>query len=65
MGEADQREAARPAGPPAPVGAAAVPFDLRIRHVPREQNKHADRMVNEALDKAAASPNPVDLDKAF
>jgi ribonuclease HI len=28
-----------------------VPFDLRIRHVPREQNMDADRLVNEALDK--------------
>jgi ribonuclease HI len=28
-----------------------VPYDLRIKHVPREQNKDADRLVNEALDK--------------
>ncbi|MFZ5432661.1 MAG: ribonuclease HI family protein [Calditrichota bacterium] len=27
-----------------------VPFELRIRHVPREENKDADRLVNEALD---------------
>jgi len=27
-----------------------VPFTLRIRHVPREKNKDADRLVNVALD---------------
>jgi ribonuclease HI len=27
-----------------------VPFELRIKHVPREENKDADRLVNEALD---------------
>lgn len=30
---------------------AAFPH-LRLRHVRREENKHADRLVNEALDKA-------------
>ncbi len=25
-------------------------FDLRIKYVPREENAHADRMVNQALD---------------
>jgi ribonuclease HI len=30
-----------------------VKMDLRIKHVPREENKEADRLVNEALDKAA------------
>jgi ribonuclease HI len=29
-----------------------VPFVLRIKHVPREENRDADRMVNMALDKA-------------
>ena len=29
-----------------------VPFVLRIKHVPREQNKDADRLVNQALDAA-------------
>jgi ribonuclease HI len=38
----------------------AVPFALRIRHVPREQNKHADRLYNEALDKAGTQKEPVD-----
>jgi ribonuclease HI len=32
----------------------AVPFELRIRHVPREENKDADRLVNEALDRENA-----------
>jgi ribonuclease HI len=27
-----------------------VPFMLRIRHIPREQNKDADKLVNQALD---------------
>jgi ribonuclease HI len=27
-----------------------VPFVLRIRHIPREQNKAADQLVNDALD---------------
>jgi ribonuclease HI len=27
-----------------------VPFELRIKHVLREENKDADRLVNEALD---------------
>jgi ribonuclease HI len=27
-----------------------VPFELRIKHVPREENKDADRLVNAALD---------------
>jgi probable phosphoglycerate mutase len=32
-------------------------FDaVRLRHVRREYNKHADRLVNEALDAAADSP---------
>lgn len=30
----------------------AVPFELRIKHVPREENIHADRLVNVALDAA-------------
>ena len=38
----------------------AVPFALRIRHVPREQNKHADRLYNEALDKAGTNKEPAD-----
>lgn len=29
-----------------------VSFTLRIKHVPREENKEADRLVNEALDGA-------------
>jgi ribonuclease HI len=29
-----------------------VPFALTIRHIPREENKDADRLVNEALDRA-------------
>ena len=29
---------------------AAFPH-LRLKHVPREENKHADRLVNEALDR--------------
>jgi ribonuclease H / adenosylcobalamin/alpha-ribazole phosphatase len=32
----------------------SVPFELRIKHIPREQNKEADRLVNEALDAAGA-----------
>ena len=31
----------------------AVPFDLRIKHVPREDNKRADQLLNQALDKEA------------
>ena len=34
----------------------AVPFDLRIKHVPREDNKRADQQLNQALDKATAAP---------
>lgn len=30
--------------------------DFRLRHVPREKNKHADRLVNAELDRAAAGP---------
>jgi len=33
-----------------------VPFVLRIRHVPREQNKEADKLVNQALDAVVGSP---------
>ncbi|RPH92552.1 ribonuclease HI family protein [candidate division KSB1 bacterium] len=29
---------------------ARVPFELRIRHIAREKNKDADRLVNQALD---------------
>jgi ribonuclease HI len=29
-----------------------VPFQLRIKQVPREENRDADRLVNQALDAA-------------
>ncbi|MBI5059753.1 ribonuclease HI family protein [candidate division KSB1 bacterium] len=32
-----------------------VPFQLRIKHVPREANRDADRLVNSALDGAGAA----------
>jgi ribonuclease HI len=35
---------------------AKVPFALRIRHVPREQNKDADKLVNQALDAENSKP---------
>jgi ribonuclease HI len=38
------------------VAKAAVPFTLRIKHIPREDNKRADQLVNQALDKVAAVP---------
>ncbi len=38
------------------IAKASVPFDLRIKHVPREDNKRADQLVNQALDKATAAP---------
>jgi ribonuclease HI len=38
------------------VAKASVPFELRIKHVPREDNKHADQLVNQALDKATVTP---------
>ena len=33
-----------------------APFGTRFTWVPREQNKHADRLLNEALDAAAGKP---------
>jgi ribonuclease H / adenosylcobalamin/alpha-ribazole phosphatase len=33
-----------------------APFGVTWRWVPRERNKHADRLVNEALDRAAGKP---------
>lgn len=36
----------------------AVPFELRIKQIPREQNVHADRLVNVALDGAAKPEKP-------
>ena len=30
-----------------------VPFELRIKHIPREKNKDADKLVNAALDSGA------------
>ena len=38
------------------VAKAAVPFELRIKYVPREDNKRADQLVNQALDKATSAP---------
>ena len=38
------------------VAKAAVPFTLRIKHIPREANQRADQLVNQALDKAAEVP---------
>ena len=35
--------------------------DFRIVHVPREKNKHADRLVNVALNRAEADPQNSDL----
>ena len=34
---------------------------FRIVHVPREKNKHADRLVNVALNRAEADPNEVSV----
>ena len=34
---------------------AATGMQLRIKHVPREQNKDADRLVNQALDNAESN----------
>jgi ribonuclease HI len=36
---------------------ARVPFTLRIKHVPREDNKRADKLLNEALDKVTVPPS--------
>lgn len=33
-----------------------VPFTLRIKYVPREDNKRADQLLNQALDKVANAP---------
>lgn len=38
------------------VAKVSVPFDLRIKYVPREDNKRADQLVNQALDKATSAP---------
>lgn len=35
-----------------------VPFTLRIKHVPREDNKRADQLLNQALDKVTSVPPP-------
>jgi len=33
--------------------------NVRVRHVPREQNKEADRLANEAMDTRAESPDGI------
>ena len=38
------------------IAKTAVPFTLRIKHVRREDNKRADQLLNQALDKATAAP---------
>jgi ribonuclease HI len=38
------------------VAKASVPFALRIKHVSREDNKRADQLLNEALDKVTSAP---------
>jgi ribonuclease HI len=38
------------------VAKAAVPFELRIKYVPREDNKRADQLLNQALDKVTSAP---------
>lgn len=38
------------------IAKAGISFPLRIKHVGREDNKRADQLVNQALDKLAAAP---------
>lgn len=41
-----------------------LPFPVEVRHVPREQNREADRLANEAIDARTplpASPGPGEL----
>jgi ribonuclease HI len=40
-----------------------VPFQLRIKHVPREENREADKLVNAALD-AIGAAGPAAMDES-